>query len=1042
MQLGDLVVVYCQSRGTTDTWSIGVTGGQSWTSETHYYATSAVSCRTFWCTFDGTWDADPRFDCSATNGTSAIMHVFRPDSTSKTWAVDVAQDADQIASPSSPFTVTRIGLTTGHTDTVTIASWHTADDNTWGSLSGSGWTLTGSAQYRNTHSSDSSATFAHHLNASSGATVPDVSKNQATLGGDAAAVTIMSWYASGGAAADPFVAQVTGPAPRAAIRPAGLLTHIETGPGPTLLGLDTFFGPAGQGPAYDWPNPRAAQRGQGYGVSLNLPLNVVSVGTVEIGAVEWLAQEEAEGETPPERARDWPNPRAAKRAGELRSHVDPMQLPLLGKDKFFGAAGQAPRYDWPNPRLVPRANDLRTHLNRSITEAPVGTVEIGAVEWLAQEEAEGEAPPAGKAWLWPNPTKRRLTPGHIDTFDLARHGADKFFGATAPRYDWPNPRIPKRGEGRSQGLNLTLNNLEAITASGAAVVPSATASGTAEREITSTGAANSPRLEGAGVAERSLVSTGATTVPHATGAGTSNKAMDATGAGVVPHATADGAAERSIVTSGAGIVPHATAAGAAARDVTSTVATTAPHATAAATAEREINASGATTVPHATGAGTSNKAMATTGAATVPHATASGVAEREITATGATASPHAVGAGTAERAIVATGATASPHATAAGAATVGGTISIPVDKGTNAGTTSAAVSVTGLTSGHRLYAFIGSRRSAMPVKPTISDTQSLTWTEVADFPYDPGSSERIRGTIYSAVTNGVDTTITASGDGATNRTCLQVVSYSGAGSPSSNFATGGSETGDPGATISAPASNSGVIAFGWFVLNNAAATPSGWTELVDFNVSGTNVCRLVICYGDSADTSIAWSTANDHSLAMVLEIPASVSGFISSGATTIPHATASGVAEREIVATGATSAPKASGTGTALRSMATTGAGVVPHASADGSAERVIAASGAASVPHATGAGIAVRAIAATGVATVPHATATGQATISQILATGTIVVPSMSGEGVANVKSAIVLKVKVIPGSRTVIADFGSSGSASVSGSRTVRAR
>ena len=196
MQAGDLVVVVCHSRASA-TWSNGVTGGQTWTAETAYQSSAAGAfCRIFWCTFTGTWAASPRFDSTSGTITSAFMHVFRPDSTSKIWGIDVAQATTQFAAPTTPFTVTRAGLTNVNADTVTLACFHSGDDNTWGSMSGTGWVLTGSAQYRNAVvANQTSATFAHHLDGPAGSVVPSVSKNQATLGGDAGVTAIIAFYA-------------------------------------------------------------------------------------------------------------------------------------------------------------------------------------------------------------------------------------------------------------------------------------------------------------------------------------------------------------------------------------------------------------------------------------------------------------------------------------------------------------------------------------------------------------------------------------------------------------------------------------------------------------------------------------------------------------------------------------------------------------------------------------------------------------------------------------------------------------------------------
>jgi hypothetical protein len=92
-----------------------------------------------------------------------------------------------------PFVIT--GQTTnGNNPTVTLAGWMAGDDNTWGTLTGTGWEVTGTAQYRNTSGSDQSASFAHKIQTAAGAT-GDVGKSQLTLGADATTTFILTMEA-------------------------------------------------------------------------------------------------------------------------------------------------------------------------------------------------------------------------------------------------------------------------------------------------------------------------------------------------------------------------------------------------------------------------------------------------------------------------------------------------------------------------------------------------------------------------------------------------------------------------------------------------------------------------------------------------------------------------------------------------------------------------------------------------------------------------------------------------------------------------------
>ncbi len=179
MLAGDLVFLVGHKRLATGTLAMSATGGQTWTAQfaTDIH-TTVTTGQVFTCTFNGTWSADPSISMGATTCNSAYMHVFRPPDTNYTWALNVA--AVELDNISSPFTIT--GQTTlGTNPTVTLAGWLTGDDNTWGTLSGTGWEVTGTAQYRNTSGSDQSATFAHKIQTAAGAT-GNVEKTQLTLG--------------------------------------------------------------------------------------------------------------------------------------------------------------------------------------------------------------------------------------------------------------------------------------------------------------------------------------------------------------------------------------------------------------------------------------------------------------------------------------------------------------------------------------------------------------------------------------------------------------------------------------------------------------------------------------------------------------------------------------------------------------------------------------------------------------------------------------------------------------------------------------------
>lgn len=191
---GDLVFVSAHYRASTATLSVSNAGGQTWNTLTQYNTTN-IRAQGFWCRFNGTWSANPIFTVtSGTNNIDAQMLVFRPTSATRTWTFEAQLNDAAYGAPGSPFTVTITGRTTTAASTVTIAAWHSIDDNTWGTLSGTGWSKTSlGAQYRNNDTNDNSSTYAYYIATSAATAVPNVSQNQATLGGDAGSTGLFTF---------------------------------------------------------------------------------------------------------------------------------------------------------------------------------------------------------------------------------------------------------------------------------------------------------------------------------------------------------------------------------------------------------------------------------------------------------------------------------------------------------------------------------------------------------------------------------------------------------------------------------------------------------------------------------------------------------------------------------------------------------------------------------------------------------------------------------------------------------------------------------
>jgi len=174
MAAGDLVYVIFAYRDAPDTLSVSNAGGQTWTSETND-AGGSMTARRFWCTFNGTWSADPTFTAVVNRSyakISAVMLVFRP-SGSPTWAVDVAETTN-VVSLSSPWDVTATGQTAIDASTVSIATWvSTVTSPPVAALQTGGWTNPDAqTQWRNTNgtSTDLIISAAYKIQTSAGAT--------------------------------------------------------------------------------------------------------------------------------------------------------------------------------------------------------------------------------------------------------------------------------------------------------------------------------------------------------------------------------------------------------------------------------------------------------------------------------------------------------------------------------------------------------------------------------------------------------------------------------------------------------------------------------------------------------------------------------------------------------------------------------------------------------------------------------------------------------------------------------------------------------
>jgi hypothetical protein len=181
MLAGDLVIMNGAYRGSS-TMSVSETGGQSWTIGTNFQSAS-ISSRIMWCTFNGTWTADPSLSSTqTTGGPTAVLNVFRPSSTSHVWTEHVSVVNNSFSAPSSPFDISAASITTTLPNAIAFYSWVSADNNTY-SLQTAGWSHVSSNQYRNGQGGDSSVSPCYKIMETAGATGAAVNR-QTSVAGD------------------------------------------------------------------------------------------------------------------------------------------------------------------------------------------------------------------------------------------------------------------------------------------------------------------------------------------------------------------------------------------------------------------------------------------------------------------------------------------------------------------------------------------------------------------------------------------------------------------------------------------------------------------------------------------------------------------------------------------------------------------------------------------------------------------------------------------------------------------------------------------
>jgi hypothetical protein len=194
------------------------------------------------------------------------------------------------------------------------------------------------------------------------------------------------------------------------------------------------------------------------------------------------------------------------------------------------------------------------------------------------------------------------------------------------------------------------------------------------------------------------------------------------------------------------------------------------------------------------------------------------------------------------------------------------------DRGIGWGAASASTASITVPAGDLIYVFGGARRGSAVSKPTISDTLSLTWTEVINLEANDAATFGWL-VVWSAVSTGAAVTITVSSTSA-GLTGAHAVSVSGAAAIYTNAATTFDGAGDPTVTLSALSANSAVLAGLWIFAQAATpADPAGFTGLGGGNTTTPGNGTLESWQDSTAPaTSVAWTSGGTRTIGVAIEV--------------------------------------------------------------------------------------------------------------------------------------------------------------------------
>jgi hypothetical protein len=175
MLAGDLVILISSCRETTPyAPAINNGGGQAWSSLAISGGAPAVSSKVFYCTFNGTWSANPSINNNSTATCRDLqMIAFRPTtSIGVNWVVHVASTRTEwIQDTVNPIVASESGQAVAR-PSVQICFWHKSTSNgTISTLTGTGWTQAGSQQYRNPSGVSKTIAYAYNIRQGQGSAI-------------------------------------------------------------------------------------------------------------------------------------------------------------------------------------------------------------------------------------------------------------------------------------------------------------------------------------------------------------------------------------------------------------------------------------------------------------------------------------------------------------------------------------------------------------------------------------------------------------------------------------------------------------------------------------------------------------------------------------------------------------------------------------------------------------------------------------------------------------------------------------------------------